>query len=157
MSRLRAFRLTLPQAKPSRIFEFQEILEAHRVMEANDVREELVVVARLTPPVSSPKVCAARLACCNDESFGADRYCIRPRHAKIGLRTAIVRGSKATRHLRGCQGLPPDRLAPGDLISPLWGHWPESSKGKNSGFVLAARAAFTGTGRPIPRSRSGAR
>jgi hypothetical protein len=62
MSRLRAFRLTLPHAKPSRIFEFQEIPEARHVMEANDAKGKLVVVARLTLPVSSPKVCAAHLA-----------------------------------------------------------------------------------------------
>lgn len=54
--------MTLPQAKSSRTFEFQEIPEARRVMEANDAREKLVVVAHLTLPVSSPKVCAAHLA-----------------------------------------------------------------------------------------------
>jgi hypothetical protein len=39
--------MTLPQAKPLRILEFQEILEADRVMEANDARKKMVVVARL--------------------------------------------------------------------------------------------------------------
>jgi len=32
------------QAKPSRIFKFEEIREAHRVMEANEARGKMVVV-----------------------------------------------------------------------------------------------------------------
>ncbi len=34
------------------------------------------------------------------------------------------------------------------------GHWPESSKGKSNGIVLAAGSAFTGKSRPVPRRTS---
>jgi hypothetical protein len=52
--------MTLPQAKPSHILKFQEILEAHRLIEGQG--KDGVCSTPEALPVSSPNVCAAHLA-----------------------------------------------------------------------------------------------